>query len=361
MSGYAGRPSDFADLIRILDTQLRLITPTDLEGAMLDADNAPVEQVKAGAVYFQLTHDFLVPSLRDWLTRKQQETGAGHAELKLAERTNLCTAKPENRYLPSLVEWLSIRRLTDRKKWTTPQQSLMQRATRVHGSRLAFGLAASVLLLVSGLWTKSRIDEGQARTRASGLVAALLSAETRDVPKLVADLTPYRQWADPELQSALESSDAKTQLHARIALLPIDTSQVEPLQNALLDTTPEYVLVLREVLQAHGDQIAATYWPILQSTDATNQRRLSAGSALAGFAPNDERWKEVAGPVSNLLVCENPLRLAIWIEAFRPVRTPHIPELGTIFRDQTEAVTPTQRELATNVLETYAADMCQAV
>jgi hypothetical protein len=31
-SGYAGRPKDFENLIRILDSELRLITPTDPEG-----------------------------------------------------------------------------------------------------------------------------------------------------------------------------------------------------------------------------------------------------------------------------------------------------------------------------------------
>ena len=32
-SGYANRPRDFDDLIRILDPELRLITPTDPEGS----------------------------------------------------------------------------------------------------------------------------------------------------------------------------------------------------------------------------------------------------------------------------------------------------------------------------------------
>ena len=31
-SGYADRPRDFDDLLRILDPELRLITPTDPEG-----------------------------------------------------------------------------------------------------------------------------------------------------------------------------------------------------------------------------------------------------------------------------------------------------------------------------------------
>ena len=65
--------------------------------------------------YYQLTHDYLVPSLRDWLTRKQKETRRGRAELLLADRAAVWNARPENRQLPSLVRWLHIRWLTRRR------------------------------------------------------------------------------------------------------------------------------------------------------------------------------------------------------------------------------------------------------
>ena len=67
---------------------------------------------RAGQRYYQLTHDYLVHSLRDWLTRKQRETRRGRAELRLAERAAIWEAKPENRHLPSVWEWASIRTLT---------------------------------------------------------------------------------------------------------------------------------------------------------------------------------------------------------------------------------------------------------
>ena len=35
-SGYANRPREFDDLIRILDPELRLITPTDPEGSLTE-------------------------------------------------------------------------------------------------------------------------------------------------------------------------------------------------------------------------------------------------------------------------------------------------------------------------------------
>ena len=95
-SGYANRPRDFDDLIHILDPELRLITPTDPEGSASE-NHATLPRGR----YYQLAHDYLVHSLRDWLTRKQSETRRGRAELRLAERSSLWNAKPENRHLPS--------------------------------------------------------------------------------------------------------------------------------------------------------------------------------------------------------------------------------------------------------------------
>ena len=134
-SGYGNRPKDFDELLRILDGEIRLITPTDPEGK--DADLAsfsplpgtpgrgaggegfgfgksrpspptPLPGVpgRGESEYYQLTHDYLVPSLRDWLTRKQKETRHGRAELLLADRAAVWNARPENRQLPSLWQWL---------------------------------------------------------------------------------------------------------------------------------------------------------------------------------------------------------------------------------------------------------------
>ena len=77
---YADRPRDFAELIHILDDELRLITPTEPADVGDGQPTAP-----PSGRYYQLTHDYLVPSLRDWLTRKQRETRRGRAELRLAE------------------------------------------------------------------------------------------------------------------------------------------------------------------------------------------------------------------------------------------------------------------------------------
>src|SRR5439155_95307 len=77
-SGYSKPAREFDELLRILGSELRLITPTDREGSGPEAaepeasarDTASLADASGSASqrYYQLTHDYLVHSLRDWLT-----------------------------------------------------------------------------------------------------------------------------------------------------------------------------------------------------------------------------------------------------------------------------------------------------
>src|SRR5205807_563534 len=131
-SGYGSRPRDFDELLRILDGELRLISPTDPEE--VDGESSS-QRPTTGGKYYQLTHDYLVPSLRDWLTRKQKETRRGRAELMLADRAALWNARPEPRQLPSVLQLLQIWIWTRQTRWTEPQRKLMRRAMRYHARR----------------------------------------------------------------------------------------------------------------------------------------------------------------------------------------------------------------------------------
>src|SRR5262249_55712991 len=88
-SGYTRQPKDFEELLRLLDGELRLITPAE-----------PPEAEANGERYYQLTHDYLVTALREWLAQKQKKTRRGRAELRLAERAASWGQRPERRHLP---------------------------------------------------------------------------------------------------------------------------------------------------------------------------------------------------------------------------------------------------------------------
>jgi WD40 repeat protein/serine/threonine protein kinase len=165
VSGYGNRPKDFDDLIRILDNEIRLITPIDPEGK--EGALGSTFLVEAGQKYFQLTHDYLIHSLRDWLSRKQKETRRGRAELLLEDRAGAWSARPENRQLPSLGQWLSIRTLTRKKNWTEAQQKMMRKAGRYHSVRgLALAVAgAAVVALVIGSVFAIQLGQEQEKTK----------------------------------------------------------------------------------------------------------------------------------------------------------------------------------------------------
>ncbi len=142
-AGYEDKPRDFEELLEILDKNLRLITPVD------DSSGSEPGTKRS----YQLAHDYMVPSLREWLTQKQRETKKGRAELKLAERAAVWTANKENKQLPTLLEWFQIRRWTERNRWSSSEQSVMKTAGRVHarnwgGSILALILIGSVIGVV---------------------------------------------------------------------------------------------------------------------------------------------------------------------------------------------------------------------
>ena len=134
-SGYNKQPNDFKRVVEILDQNLRLITPTDAP-AVPAADGETKETLDTEKCY-QLAHDYLVPSLRKWLTRKQRETWRGRAEFRLAERATLWNARPENHRLPGWWESLNLRLLTRKKDWTAPQRKMMQKVWRYYRKRLA--------------------------------------------------------------------------------------------------------------------------------------------------------------------------------------------------------------------------------
>src|SRR5262249_31801792 len=157
-----------------------------------------------GGQYYVLSHDYLVHSLQDWLTRKQRETRRGRAELRLAERSLLWNSKPENRHLPSALEWASIRLLTKRKDWTEPERREMRRAGRVHAARGVLTLALLAGAVLAGTAVHRRVIETQRTTQAAGLVQRLLDADTPQVPDIVGAMRDYRRWVDPALRSELE-------------------------------------------------------------------------------------------------------------------------------------------------------------
>jgi len=360
-SGYANRPKDFTDLIRLLDGELRLITPTEPGGVDGEGQQS---QASPGSRYYQLTHDYLVHSLRDWLTRKRKETRRGRAELRLADRAAAWNAKPENRHLPAWWEWINIRLLSRKKDWTPSQKNMMRKAGRHHGVR---GLALAVMLLMVtllGLGVRARVVEGNKVSHADGLVQRLLDAETAQVPGIVAEMDAYRAWVDPKLREENEraADDSRQKLHTSLALLPKDDSQADYLYRRLLSARPTELPVIRDALAGHRDALVERLWGVQDDAQAQPEQRFRAACALASFDvtkddSNRRRWQKASAFVTGHLLAavqQNPSHYTPLLEMLRPVRERLLEPLAEVYRNRGRL--EGERSFATTILADYASD-----
>src|SRR5262249_55468858 len=160
------------------------------------------------------------------------------------------------------------------------------------------------------VWEK--VVEQRKATEAAGLVQRLLDAETAQVPGVIAEMSAYHRWTHPLLRDAFKDAqankDARKQLHASLALLPVDATQVEYLSGRLLDARPHELPVIRDALDPHKDALRDRLWAVAETPDKGREsQRLRAAAALAKYDPDSERWAKASAGAVDDLVRENPI------------------------------------------------------
>ena len=189
-SGYASRPKSFDELLHILDKELFLITPID-QGGRLESDGGQA----TGSVerYYQLTHDYLVPSLREWLGSKKQDASQLVNSIKVAKTEDV----------PPLVKKLEGLRL-----WANP---LLKDIVRNPHEDSKERLHASLALLPE--------DDGQVEY----LYHRLLEASPTELLVIRDALKPYQERLVERLWKVLEQPRGEGQyLQAASALAVYD-------------------------------------------------------------------------------------------------------------------------------------------
>ena len=192
-SGYRDRIKDFGELVHILDGELRLITPTDPEGAGTESSFQPrsPSPSSGSGQFYQLTHDYIVPSLREWLTRRKKETRRGRAELLIADRAAVWGVRRDNRQLTSLSQWFQVKFWTRKTQWTAPQRKMMKKAGRVHLVRWASGLLVVLGIAIVIQQIMAAADRRHLTERGQIAVASMGNSRGGLVPRAIDDLAAY--------------------------------------------------------------------------------------------------------------------------------------------------------------------------
>jgi serine/threonine protein kinase/formylglycine-generating enzyme required for sulfatase activity len=341
--GYENKPSEFTELISLLDKNLRLITPADESGQ----ENRS----------YQLTHDYLVPSLRDWLNQKQRETKKGRAELKLAERAATWGANQENKQLPTLWEWMSIKRLTEFKRWTDGEQRLMRSAGRYHVARMGSLLASICLIGILGFLGWQRISNQRSEDAAAATAESWLKLESSKLGELLPRLRDQSTWIKDDLQRAAEDPQTPADLKSRalIGLNIIDEirkDQWSAVTQTMLRQPIDDFLALCKLLKDSKDQLTPSFQSKLTSPESTNEEKLLVAAGLALYDPDCEPMlsTDTGRMIADGIAKTNPIYLKAWQDAFEPISERLIPILQDRFAD------PKSSEVQKNLVATVLAD-----
>jgi serine/threonine protein kinase/formylglycine-generating enzyme required for sulfatase activity len=352
VSGYAGRPDAFRALLDVLVRDVRLIAPTQRDSGPADPPSGAAEP--AAAKYYQLTHDFLVPALREWLTSKQSESLRGRAQLRLAERAALWTHKTEQKQLPSLAEWLSIRLLTRCREWSDSQGRMMRAATRLYLRRAAVLVCLLAVASFAGFVAYRQSEDRARQTKADGLAQQLWTTDLEHLPSLLDQLDSCRElWKDPVTRTADDATgDSGRRLRANLALGRHDDNRVPYLQDRLLSASVSEHALLRDELRRSRDRVAGALWRSTLDERLSAEQLIHAAAALALYDPSSPHWSSVADRLTQALVIDDPLRVGPWIDALEPVRACLTSPLLRVFADSQAA--DKRRLMATSILVQYA-------
>ena len=354
-SGYPIGSMDFEELMTILDTEVRLVTPHD------GLDRAPDAKELESTTQYQLTHDYLVHSLRNWLTQKQRESSRGRAELLLSERAALWSAKSENRHLPTLGEHARIRWLTNPKRWTDDERRMMARGRSVHGMRLVAAVTALAACVLALLGFGKYVQDQKSQIRADTMVKHLETVEMSELPKTTAQMQSIKKWALPTLNSRFSTAEdgGKKKLKLAVALLGNQPSA----ENYLVDRLPqlqidEFVTVC-DALSPSGESVESL-WDIALDESQLPRERFQVACALAEFRPDDPRWVDLGGIVVDYLARDDAVvpsrQLSARVEHLQPVEVHLASHLTSILERESEDG-PTRERAAVALASFFSDDL----
>lgn len=337
--GYADREDEFAIVLRILNSELRLITPVDRQEWASNAQASARRDSDTGDLY-QLAHDFLVPAIREWLTLQQRSTPDGRARLALAEHAGIWKRKPMPAFLPNLPTYCAIRGRVPRQSWTSDERRMMKAADQRHMRRLTAWCGLGILLCTIVLGATAVWNRIRGRDHA----AAYLSSSAEQLPITLDRLEPYLRNLDGTLEE-VDTSNPPRRMRADLALLRSNPQRATDLARYMITTENEIEFnLLVDSLRPHHDRVLPICWSALADPSLPDRAKLHAAIAVALYDGEEstERFQPFSASIARPLIRTlgndkvdqlRPLGLALVPELWSYAVDPkHDPEL------QSEAV-----------------------
>ncbi len=356
LAKYGSNSLQFEQLMGILESELKLISAADvLERTRSDATASNTEDTS-----YQLSHDFLVPSIREWLTAKQRQSWRGRLQQRLSEQAGLWNQRNESRFLPSTWEWVQMRCCIPSSSMNPHEKTMMGAADKRSGLLLLLGFL--VVVAVARMTSQVR-----SQNRIESLIEQLSTADATRAPEIIEELNR----SGPVVQASLERKLAGTEMQSmeRLSLQlaqlhwsskPIDEVFQTTIENPRFDFLP----IASQALKPFAAELAPKCWNILglshsgpDSIDVL-EKQMRASQLLAILDPpispsSMERWKQSSDRTVELLVkscVDHPDQYSLIADSMRPAAVVLVEPLSQFLGVE---VDNSQTRFAISLLERY--------
>ncbi len=324
-------PETIDKILHLLDTEVRLITPTSgaptggatTAGSMLGSTGSTSSVVPA----FQLTHDYLVPTIRKWLTAAEEGTRAGRVRVLLRELSASWNASPSIKRLPSLLEWLSIRWFTRPRNWSQSERRMMRAVER------RLGLFALGTSLATGTgWLV--YQQAYQRMQVDSFATRVMEADTNRIADVLQSMGRFRPLVAQKLGNLLGSPSLSPQQQFHMALLQLEQPQAQQqvLEHLTLvddaQLTPLIEYLTQRYQQGDLQNFRKLVSDFLSKDRHDNQLGvLPTWALLARLDAGQAAQPTVLSNLAPLLAKKNQLDIVHWVELLRPIKQQLVPEL----------------------------------
>ena len=323
--GRNAKSAEFDETIRLLDGELRIITPAsqtlddsaDSHGNSRDSGKVNIEPG------YQLTHDFLVASIRKYLLRGQRSTRAGRAMLMLSEQAEVWHTHQSPRFLPSFWEWLTIKVSTSSHEWNLKQQAMMTVASRRVIWKGLQTAAVVAVLCVAVLIIKNRAEQTEFRRQAMLAADRVTAGPSGELDGALQRLMPFVPLIISDLRKVLddESASLQVRMRAAAALLPEEPTLSEWLMDHLLNpmTPADDFVPLRDSIVRHGGpDIELRLLTLRKDPSISGRQQFRVMALIAGFERSRSELRTSASEVFQSLLRESAADSRTWINALAP-------------------------------------------
>ncbi|MCB1232146.1 MAG: protein kinase [Verrucomicrobiae bacterium] len=307
-------PKKFESTLKVLDQDLRLVTPFDAEvdrepeGAI--ADRATDPEMRR----YQLSHDYLVPALRAWLYEGKRANWRGRSRLRLQELAGAWRREHDRRHLPKLIEWIRIRWGVPRRRWSRTEADLMKAAGRQHLRSLGQAVFLSCLAASVVAW---KLNDDRVKFRTD----ELLRGQTEKIAGFrlrYPELSPRIVNEVRERMEAGEVSEDET-LNARLLLSESSPTHDDYLLDRLCDVRAGAVTVMVNALARRRESNGPKAWERLRRANAAASEKLRLAAFLSRIEPDSPQWNGTEEEICRWLISAPIGEIPLWTEHLNPL------------------------------------------